>query len=246
MKHFMIFLAAILLALPFEAHSQEPDIFRKVSGSSEIRHGDTIQYHIPVNVRYLFPEFTQAAVFNHNGSRYFGTVNVSLLDQRLKMIDSNGDTLDVYNQEAIDRVNTEHFRLVRASDKFVVIHTEYNDVTLSVYTELHIASDNKEEGSRHGSKISSISDSYLSGQFKNAPYVPKDRSKNVNTLQYFRESEYVLTVGTTMLPATESSFIRIFPRKKKAIKEFVNTYRVDFENPDSITTLLDLCTEDDR
>lgn len=79
-----------------------------------------------------------------------------------------------------------------------------------------------------------------------AVYTPKDRSQNVNVLQYIRESGYVLTVGTTMLPATESSFIRIFPRKKKAIKEFVNTYRVDFENPDSITTLLELCTEDNR
>lgn len=245
MRYLLIFLAAALPALTFEAHSQVPDIFREMSGSSEIRHGDTIQYRIPVNVRYLFPEFTQAAVFNHNGSRYFGTVNVSLLDQRLKMIDSNGDTLDVYNQEGIDRVNTEHFRLVRASDKFVVIHTEYNDVTLSVYTELHIASGNKDEGSRYGSKVNSVS-YHNSGMFGIAVYTPKDRSQNVNVLQYIRESGYVLTVGTTMLPATESSFIRIFPRKKKAIKEFVNTYRVDFENPDSITTLLELCTEDNR
>ncbi len=247
MKHLLLLLTAIV-STSITVYSQEHEI----SGNFEIRNGDTLEYRLPDEVKYLLPKFSDAAVLNHDGSRSFGKINIMILDHTLRMIDRHGDTLNVINPESISRISTEDMQIIHIDDKYMEILATYQDITLSAGHYLSINYRKGSNGSnanssfleRFGSSVSFFSTNNYGGignnVFSSGPgNLSQDRTY---TGEYTRRTQYVLTAGNRIFPANEKSFIKIFPKKKKAIKEFLSYFQTDFSNPEFLLTLFEFCT----
>lgn len=241
MKKHLLIPASILILL---ANTHISGFSQEITGSVKIKNGDIIERVIPSNILYLLPEFQDAVLFNHDGSRLTGRINVSVMDYSLRLIDNNGDTLNAIGTESIKAIMTDK-SVIHHIDKYYLPQiAEYAGIILSEIRILTLETAPAEakdgENTRKRRMIMPVYSRFGSGstviEFGNR------YRTNVFEMVYHLTRQYVLAKDGYVIPISNvSAFTRIFPGDKNSIREFAETDRTDFTDTESLIRLFNFC-----
>lgn len=189
----------------------------------------------PIEEIYLLPEFTNATLFYKDGTQSQANINICSADQTLRFIDQRGDTLSLINQDQVKRVLAGDKVFIQANKHFFQELIVYGQKTLAQWQRFEVELATKHEAI----PASSTARVYQPHEiFRNMAF-PTEQE-----VHYSSQIVYVLIEDNQFTPASSSSFRRMFPEKKKAIKAFIKENDTDFDKKEDVVSLFYFCTQD--
>lgn len=235
MKHFLSL--AIAISLSLTSFSQ------KMTREFVVKNGEMIEHALPLEFKYLFPDFTPMTIIEDSGDEYHGKINVFLPSHTLRTVDDNGDTLLVADPELISRITSADKTIIPVGEKYVTLIAEYGETTLSelctVELEYEQISDNDVYNPLEEFKTASPR---IIRSAKVPVLRPAKKPSEVKMKCTYR-MEYVLTQGDNIYPVKLKSFLKVFPASKSAIKDYVRTYHTYFNERESVLNLFNYCVK---
>ena len=243
MKHFLSL--AIAISLSLTSFSQE------MTREFVVKNGDVVEHVLPLEFKYLLPEFTDMTIMDDSGNEYSGKLNVFLPGHTLRMINDRGDTLLVADQEHISRVTSPDVTKIHAGKKYATMIAGYGETTLSELCTVELEYEQIIESTpRSGTASGNLDLQYSktgSVQIIKAPQLQKRHNPvpadSEIILKCTYRIEYVLTHGDKIYPAGLKSFQKVFPASKSAIKDYVRTYHTYFNERESVLNLFNYCVK---
>lgn len=229
---FLFFLSVALFA------QQEVSESRDIKGTVVAKSRQDILRQLPVHVAYLNDQFEQVNLLYKNGSRIEAVMNVCLVDHSLRMINTHGDTLLMSNAKDVDRIVTDSSVFVQIKDNFYRQLMVYG--TISVAEHKHFEFKEPEISTGYGSAPRTSTAVQMSTREYNYSRAYDYETEIPYTLEY----KYVLIKGDKTYTAKQSNFIKLFPSKKKQIKQFVSDHDIDFSKKEDLLSLFYFCTQE--
>ena len=227
MKKFLFVILFSVLVLPLSAQVK--------SGTISVSARENVVNKLPKDVAYVFPDFVDMTLNYLDGRFSKGRLNVRLLDNFILYIDTKGDTLVLSNPAQVKNLvhNDTIYRVV--SNSVVKVLSEDDSRQLAQRVRLKLSEESADAG------YSSLPPTSTAVSSSVRSYDP---SRNIDTkteYSYRHEVDYVLIDGDKVYPARLSSFNRLFPDRKKAIKAYVRDNALDLETASGLTALFDFC-----
>lgn len=225
MKRFVLFIPVLFMLHPLLVAAPQSEKGRVV-----IEARQNLLDRLPANVAYLLPEFQQAELYRNDGGVSAGKINVCLVDNSLRFISEAGDTLVMMGASNVLRFHVGDTMYTRVGDEFVRQLAFYGKISLAEKTQLKIQTLSNTESAMVPPTSTAVQSS--------VSRLDPSRSFTGRTeVEYEYSVSVVLTDGEKTYAVRTSAFQRMFPDKKKAIKEYVRDNDVDFQN---ISDLIDL------
>ncbi len=233
MKRFLLFalLISFLGAYDVAAQSRQG----KVHAKSRV----DLTNKLPKDVAYWFPNFVEAQVFYKDGRQAEGLINVCLLDNTLRFINPQGDTLVVSGAENVNRILAGEVLLSQHKGKFFQTIVQYGAISLAEERIFNFTEPGVD-----------IHEGYAL-----VPPTSTAKYASVQTYDYQRiyefeadvpwnfEIRYVLVQDGKIFLAKKSNFEKIFKEKKDFIRTFVKSNDTDFSKKEDVVSLFWYCTE---
>lgn len=194
-----------------------------------IKPGENIFDVVLLKDIYRYPGFMQGTVLFRDGRSVRSRLNYNMLISQVQFIDMKGDTLSLAEEETIKYV-------VIAQDSFC-----YDDG----YIELMVEDGKVRMGRRiffkeFEQKPGAYGLSSGTTAAVNLSSILERRAYELNT-----EQELVLAKSTTyflgnkneILPAEKKNVVKLFPRHKKAISDYINNKAVNFDKEEDLIRL---------
>ena len=197
-----------------------------------VKAGTSLKEYFTDSQRYLYPNFTQGSVIFKNRIITPSNFNFNLLTGEIEFIHSK-DTLFFPSKNEIDLI-------VVARDTFYY-HNAYLQLIRSGPLNLYlkrsmIVMNILKQGAFGTVNRSAASESY---DFVITKSLSIDL-KPVDDMVLQRKDEYFYsTTGSDFNPFTRKNITRIMPGKEKDIRNFLKTFRVDFESREDLLRLTD-------
>lgn len=207
-------------------------------GSVTVRTRENLLDKLPGDVLYLFPEFRQADIYRNDGGMSSGVVNVCLVDNSIRFISDNGDTLLMSKLAFVNRIIAGEEIYVPVAGEFVQQLAVFGPVSLAFRTHLELdqSSDKSTGGITSPPTSTAVTANVMALD-------PSRRFEATTVVDYTLSTGYVLTDGERLYPARQSSFAKLFPASKKSIKGYVKEHAVDFDNKDDLKALFMFCAQ---
>ena len=225
-----------LLLLILCTVSVMPLLAQEKRGVISVSARENVVHRLPKDVAYVFPDFADATLNYDNGRFSVGCLNIRLLDNFILYIEEKtGDTLVLSNPDQVrDLVCMDTvYRIV--NDCVVKVISEAGDRQFAQRFRLKLT----EEQEDAGYSALPPSSTAVTGNVNRI-----DPSRNPDAkrdFSYKHERDYVLMDGDKVYPAKISSFNRLFPEKKKAIKAYVRDNDLDTGTRAGLVALFEFC-----
>lgn len=227
---------------------------RQTSGSVEIRRGDNLEKKLPSDVLYLLPDFEDALVKTTDGNILSGKINLFIPNHTLRIIAENGDTLEAVGTEMISSIHAGETTIHHIEDCFLPELAESNGAILS---EIHritieyapLAQEDTTDNGQSDKRILYIAfNNNNNDLWKFDVDVPTEDNRSpedeVFIMTYSLTTEYVLAKDGRIYPADRlSSFLKVFPKDKAAVRALATNFRTNFTNRESLIGLFEYCAE---
>ncbi len=194
---------------------------------------------LPEEVSYFLPRFEDAYVMFKDGTSSMGKVNICLVDNSVRHINSNGDTLLLANQDRVQRVLVADTVLLYAENAFVKQLMVYGQLSISERRRLEL--DKRQEVSQGAYGSLPPTSTAVTGNLMLLDPTRKFDARS--DISYSFKVDYVLTDRERIYPAGRKSFTRLFPEHKKEINAYIKNHRTNFKDPRSLVELFYYCTE---
>jgi len=186
---------------------------------------------------YLYPNFETGIVEYKNGKRSQGKLNYNKALGTIQFIGDKGDTLALLNEETIANVTIgkdEFFYLeTEKQPQFVQKIADGGKVKLLKNERIRIA-DTQKIGAMGISNTTGTIESMNRYDMK-VRYNELDINENL--LLSKTTSFYLETASRTLVPASKKNVFTLFPRHENAIKEYIKSKQITFDNADDLTAL---------
>ncbi len=230
MKRIIVITA--LLTVLLQAYAQN------IEGSITIKARENILTKLPAQAAYLLPAFTDAVVTGRDGSLSSGRVNVCLVDNSVRFITDSGDTLLMSNAENVSRIVFADTVLLQVQDYFVKQMVVYGQKSIAERRQLKLTQQAESAGY---SSIPAVSTAKKGTMVVLDPTYVYEAETDYD---YRMTTDLVLTDGTEVYSAKLSSFVKVFPDRKKEIRSFVKEHRTDFNDKQDLADLFFFCIEE--
>lgn len=216
--------------LTFRGWAQPSEVIRIKTGEQ-----------IPVHEKYLYRQFAPGTVYLRNGQTPTVRLNNHLMLNEIQFIAPAGDTLTLAQLHTISKVvlNGDTFVFDQNSMPLRVLH-EYEVVKLAVNQSLQVANVDKEGAYGQSSGLSSIT-AYSSYPVPGGAIAKLEMKGDVVYSQL--RSYYLINQNGLSFPASRKSILKLFPRQKSAINDYLQKTPVQFNSPDDLRRLLEFCSE---
>lgn len=206
--------------------------------------GETIRVKtgekLPLGEKYLYPEFSLGTVFYRDG-RPPGSarLNYNLLEREMQFLTPAGDTLALAEEQTIRQIKLRDEVYVY-DQKGVILNLlgTYSSTSLAVDHSLKIANVDKEGGYGMSSGASSIRtyNSYPTGTGATAKLEQKGDV-------VFSHQRVLILINKNNLafPASRKSVLKMYPKHKSAIEDYLRDHSVQFNDADELKKLLEFC-----
>lgn len=213
-------------------------LFAQQGKITEYKAGDDISKYLPDSLYYIFPSFTPGTVIMKGGGSSFSVINICTLDQTLRFIDNNGDTLRVIDDNAIESIISNHRLFKRWGNKYIEVLNASSKITLGIERHLNIKQEEKEGA--YGFQDAAASSTKLSAtQTTRFVYFEKKGTRPYS----FVTNIYFVENGKKFRTASKKNFIKYFPDQKDFILDYLDKNDFDFFSFDQVKELFDLCSE---
>ena len=186
---------------------------------------------IPFKAAFLYPAFTNGIVSFRDGRSIAGNLNYNLLIRAIQFIDGKGDTLALADENTIKQISI-------TKDTFY-----YNDgyvkqignwISVKVAERDYFKEFVQKPGSYGMSSAATAANSINSVVVRGSTYrLNTDREMvMVKAKQYFIGNKYNEFVG-----ADKKNLLKLFPKQKKDISDYLDKNVVDFTKSEDLTRL---------
>lgn len=180
---------------------------------------------------YVKPAFTHGFVYLNDGSVQQGNINICNIDQTIRFITPDGDTLVMDATEEAKRVNIDKTTYYRFNDRFTEMVDYAGDIALGVQRQ-SVQIDNSKAGGYGTSATAAVEsygvDAFTGRGFKHFEMVPEN---------WRYTCRYVLHANGKFYMANRKNFIKLFPDKKDVIEAFCAADRSILNEPDKVKEL---------
>lgn len=178
---------------------------------------------------YLFTAFNKGSVLYKNGTVEESLFNYNTNTKAIAFIKDN-QTLTISNISDIDTIYLMDKKFVVADDKFYIVGSNSNmPLLISYFGKPHpltATTDHTGTNSQATNQVSNtVSDAYTIRNFKQNSYME------------FIEEHWIKKGNKLYKANNEKQFIKIFPAKEDAIKNYVATNNTNFSNIEDIVKL---------
>ncbi len=224
----LVLLLLFSFTLCFPGWTQPSEIIRIKSGEQ-----------VPPYEKYLYRQFASGTVYLRNGQTPTVRLNNHLMLNEVQFIAPVGDTLTLAQLHTISKVviNGDTFVFDQNSMPLRILR-EYGAVKLAVNQSLQVANVDKEGAYGQSSGLSSIT-SYSSYPVPGGGIAKLEMKGDVVYSQ--RRSYYLINQNGLSFPASRKSILKLFPRQKSAIDDYLQKTPVQFNSPDDLQRLLEFC-----
>lgn len=246
MKLRTVHLAILLLTVIAGTLSSAAQEIQERTVNLLVKNGARFDHLIPNSMKYILPQFEECRLLTSYGEEYVGLVNANITTGTLNTISPEGDTVGVTISDCINRITASNRTIIKRDGKYLSVMLEHRDIALCIMPTLRI--DMFAEADPTTEALYSIKDkvSLNTGSYTvimySGPTRPtyRDHSDMV-TVRCKYTTQYVIAISEKIYPCKLSSFLKAFPKKKKAIREYTKLYYTDFTNDESLRMLFEYC-----
>lgn len=227
-RHFTSLLFLIILSVGALA--------QQVEGSLVIKAREDMLRKLPTEAAYFMPDFRDATVQFNDGRLSQGRINICLVDNSVRFVDETGDTLLLSNAADVMRIIIGDTVMLQRDGYFIKALTVYGQTFLGEHRSLSLEEAEIDAG------YSSIPATSMAKR-ANVVTIDPDRMREGEKTVYYRLSvRYVIGNGISIYPARLSSFIKLFPDKKKELRRYARERRIDFGDKMDLIDFFYYCT----
>ena len=225
-KHVFIF---IMLFTSLPGWAQPGETIRVKSGEK-----------LPAREKYLYPEFSLGTVFYRDGRPPASArLNYNLLEREMQFLAPGGDTLALAEEQTIRQIKLRDDAYVYDQKGLILtLLGTYGSASLAVDHSLKIANVDKEGGYGMSSGASAIRTykSYPTGTGATAKL--EQRGDVV-----FSHQRVLVLINQNNLafPASRKSVMKMYPKHKSAIEDYMSTHSIQFNDANELKKLLEFC-----
>ena len=211
---------------------------QKIQGTITIQARENLLSKLPAEAAYFLPEFMDATVQSTDGQLSNGRINICLVDNSVRFIQpETGDTLLLSSPENIMRIIIGDTVMLQHDGDFIKAVAVYGKTFLGERRTLSLEDADIEAGY---SSIPATS----TAKRANVVSVDYDRMRNgENTVNYSLSIKYFIGDGISLYPARLSSFLKVFPEKKKDLRLYAKEHKTDFNDKSDLIDFFYHCTE---
>lgn len=217
-------------------------LFTSLPGWAQL--GETIRVKtgekLPAREKYLYPEFSLGTVSYRDG-RPPGSarLNYNLLEREMQFLTATSDTLALAEEQTIRQIKLrDEVYIYDQNGNILTQLGTYGDVALAVDHSLKIANVDKEGGYGMSSGASSIRtyNSYPTGTGATAKLEQKGDI-------VFSHQRVLMLINKNNLafPASRKSVLKMYPKQKSVIDDYVREQSVQFNDAGELKKLLEFC-----
>lgn len=181
---------------------------------------------------YYYPQFSTGVVKFKTGQSS-ARLNYHLVLQEMQFIDQKGDTLAIANEEEIEIVTIGNDSFYY-SKGFLKLLSQFGEIKLAVKQKSEL--DKKEKKGVYGESYSSAAvvsyDTYHLDKQSSVKLNNKEGSFGNTELSY-----YIADQGNNFVIANKKNILRLFPKNKKQIEDFVAASNIDFSKEEHLKML---------
>ena len=187
--------------------------------------------------QYLFPSFSRSTIILKSGKTSTLMLNYNTVSEKM-VFEQHGQFYDLVNPEASDTATIEKRRFIPYETFFLEVMV--NDaISLYVRHKSELIAPGRPMG--YGTTSQLTSSNYLSGLETPSGYynfkLPDGYTVRPANIYYLKVSgEMSSFVG-------EKQFLRNFPDKEEALKQFIKKNRLKFDRKDDLVRIVNYCNE---
>lgn len=242
----------LLLPVVFTVLTSDPAQSQELVTDYKINGGQDVETVLPQEIQYLRPRFEQATLIDCHGNKMTGIINIHILTQYPRMLNTAGDTTGIADIGEIVRIIfPDSTTVIPAGGKWVTVLAEKDDVTISELASITLESPDgirppDPEISKGGNQLTWLTGAKTTVNYSRygASHPKRVIPGNEFTLRCIFRTEYVLTQNGKIYPCKLKSFLKLFPSNKKAIREYAQNNYIYFNERESILALFRFCTSD--
>jgi hypothetical protein len=194
---------------------------------------------VPVLHKYLYQQFSPGTVALRNGQKPTVRLNYHMMLREIQFIAPAGDTLTLANLHTISHILLNGDMFVFDQNNLALkVLGEYGLARLAVNPSLQVANVDKEGAYGQSSGLSSIS-SYSSYPTGNGSIAKLELKGDVVYSQ--RRNYFLINQSGLSFPANRKSVLKLYPRQKAAINEYLRGQPAQLNNPEELRKLLEFC-----
>lgn len=208
--------------------------------SFRVKAGEDAAKVIPAEYKYRYPAFQEGKVAYMNGSFAPAKFNYNFLLGEMQFIDPKGDTLSIVGEPTLYAVMVgENTYLYDQNNNFLEVVSDYNTLKLGKIQTLEVAGAEKEGAYNQSSGASSISNksTYAGSNGQAFKLVQKGDVIFSGNVYY-----YLIDQRNQFYKANKANLLKVFPKHRKDISEYLKEQSPDFNNEEDLKELLRFCT----
>lgn len=213
---------------------------QNVSNEMKVKNGSDITKALHYSERFSYPSFLDGKVYFRNGRVVNAKLNYSLPHGEIQFVDSKNDTLILNDKNFMDKITI-------AADTFYYYphhgHVKkvagYKKVSLA---EKQILGTNGVERYAAYNQYSSTSAISTYSSFVNSNGQPQALEGSDKVFLKKRFVYFFLDQNRDIHLATKGNLVKVFPRHKKALNEYLRANKVEFSNPKEIVKTLEFAS----
>jgi len=195
---------------------------------------------LPTTAHYQYPKFVQGTVHLRNGQTPVVPLNYHLLLREIQFINPIGDTLTLANVHTVRQINLNNEVFVYGQNNNVLqVLADYGSVKLAQNHSLQVANVDKEVAYGQSSSLSSVN-SYSSYPTASGAIAKLEMKGDV--VYSHRYLLFLIDQNGMALAPTRKAVLKMFPKHKSAIVEYIQAHSVRFNEAEDLRQLLAFCT----
>ncbi|TDE13712.1 hypothetical protein [Dyadobacter psychrotolerans] len=224
----------LFLVLPLLGNAQN------VSNEMKVKNGSDITKTLPYSERFRYSSFLDGKVFFRNGRVVDAKLNYSLAHGEIQFLDAKNDTLILNDKNFMDRIAI-------AADTFYYYQHHGHVRKVAGYSQVMLAE--KQILGTNGTERYAAYNQYSSttaistySSFVNGAGQPQELEGSNKILLKKRFVYFFLDKNRDIYLATKGNLLKVFPRHKKALNEYLKTNNVEFFDPKEIVQTLEFAS----
>lgn len=226
MKRLVLLCICLFISTNFFCQDRKEGSVRAKSMEDFIR-------QFPLDEIYLLPEFSSSLLLYKDGSQTQSIINICSADNSIRFIDKKNDTLKMIRSEEVKRIVANDKSFINTNKGFVQELMIYGGKTLGQWRRFEVELAKQHEAIPAGStaKVYKPHEIFMYMGF------PSEQD-----VYYKSRILYVLVEDGKCIPATAANFRKMFPEKKKQIKEYIKAHDLDLDTKEGVVALFSFCT----
>ncbi len=213
-----------------------PMLAQTTSEAIRVKSGEKL----PTEAQYLHPKFIAGTVSLRNGQTPTVPLNYQLLLREIQFVSPVGDTLSLANVQTVRQVNLNDEVFVYDQNGIALhVLADYGKVKLAQQHSLQVANVDKEVAYGQSSSLSSVN-SYSSYPTVGGAIAKLEMKGDV--VYSRRYLLFFINQNGLALAPNRKSLLKMFPRHKSAINDYLQAHSVRFNEVEDLRKLLEFCS----